>query len=252
MRTHLLVQALSTLLLAACSNEDLTTRQLSGREFMLKETFSYSPASGTIIRLAFTTTEFSFNANCNSHSGAYTIAAGTLRVRGMSSTLMACAEDRMAQDDWLLDFFSSGPRITLDENKLTVTDGKATLIFLDRKVADPDRQLSGPVWTIDTFRTADMAMATSQLHATLAFTPDGTWRVDTGCNVGTGSYTASATQLTLSRTVFSTSTCSSQDTNSLVDHIAAVLADGTATYSIDATRLTIERGNRGISAVADQ
>ncbi len=243
----------------ACSSGDAGTNgtetaALAGRDFLLQEATGYQPVAGTVIRLGFTDANVRFSGGCNLYSGSYAIRNGTLSVSRVSSTEMGCAAELMTQDGWLAAFFAGSPTLTLEGDTLTLASGGVVLTFLDREVADPDRPLVGPIWTVDTLISGEMASSVfSTLQPpTVSFEAGGNLLIQTGCNSGTGSYTASTTNLTFAGVTFTTSTCTDTASSSLLAHLASVFADGTATYGIEAARLTIERGEVGIMANANQ
>jgi heat shock protein HslJ len=238
----------------SCTSGDTsTTPPLAGRAFLLQEAVGYVPVAGTVIRLSFTETDLGFDAGCNSYSGSYEIRNGTLILTTMSSTEKGCAAELQTQDEWLATFFIGRPALTLDGDTLTLASGVVVLTFLDRKVADPDRPLVGPTWSVDTLIRGNAASSvTSTLQPpTVSFDAGGVVLIGTGCNTGSGSYAATTTHLTFAGVRFTTSTCTDTASPLLLEHLATVFADGTATYGIKAARLTIERGDVGIMAVAN-
>jgi heat shock protein HslJ len=122
------------------------------------------------------------------------------------------------------------------------------LVFLDREVADPDRPLTGRLWTVDTFIQGGAAgNFPLQSAPTLAFDEDGSLQVDSGCNTGSGKYTRSGDQLTLADLAYTEIACSGA-TAAAETMVQAVLRDGTLQLEIDRNRLTLQRGDVGLSA----
>jgi heat shock protein HslJ len=267
MRTTSLALLVASLLLVgattSCDNTDntpvntnssSTAAQLDGRTFLLQEAVGYTPVAGTVIRLSFNDGGLNLNAGCNHLSGPYAIQDGTLVMSGMSTTEMGCDAALHTQDEWLADFFAGKPTLVLDGDTLTFTSGDVVLTFLDREVADPDRPLVGPTWTVDSLISDDsVSSIMSTLEPpTLSFNSDGSFQVTTSCITAGGNYTATTTDLTFIAVTFPVSTCTDSASNSLLLHLATVFADGTATYGIDAARLTIEQGSVGIMALAGE
>ncbi len=124
------------------------------------------------------------------------------------------------------------------------------LVFLDRELADPDRSLIDAVWVVDTFIDADAAsnlpLAT---EPTIVFAKDGKLQVDTTCNTGSGSYTLDGDRITISDMTYTDAACSSA-AGTADTRMQAVLRDGTLTFEIEAARLTLDRGAKGLSALA--
>jgi heat shock protein HslJ len=101
--------------------------------------------AGTTVHLRFSDGSFSVSASCNHTSGAYSMEQERLVAGEIGQTMMGCDAERHAQDDWIQKFFSSKPKLTVQGNVLTLSNDTSSLVFLDRKVADPDRALQGRV-----------------------------------------------------------------------------------------------------------
>jgi heat shock protein HslJ len=225
---------------------------LAGLEFLLESAEGYTLVEGTTLRLRFDASEISFDAGCNGHSGAYSLCDERLCVANLSSTLRGCEQPLMAQDGWLDAFFRSSPLVTHTGTRLELQGAEATLAFLDREVADPDRPLSGRTWTIDTFMDADAAFDYPGLFApTVVFQADGSLQVFTTCNTGSGSYVVGDRVLTLSDVGYTEEPCDPTGNVAAHEHIRQVLTDGTVSFEIDAARLTLQRGTLGLGALTD-
>ena len=173
-------------------------------------------------------------------------------VPGIWSTEMGCGPAYTAQDAWIRDFIKASPLLALSDDTLTLA-GTETLVFIDREVADPDRTLAGYDWVIDTFIEGEAATNVNlDQDPTLFFDDDGTFEVYSGCNQGEGSYTTDGSDIVFSDLVYSEMLCPDKSAEWAEAHIQSVIVDGTATYLIDAARLTIEIGSLGVSAFTDQ
>ncbi|MGC4064718.1 MAG: META domain-containing protein [Polyangiaceae bacterium] len=243
----------------ACTNsegtsDDAAATELDGRQFILKFADGYTQVPDSVIRLTFGETTARVSADCNTITGVYRVSDHKLDLSNTEVTEMGCDEDLMAQDAWLGSFFEGDPEMTLKGDTLTLESKDVVLVFVDRKTADPDRPLVGPNWTVDTLITADTAstVPASTEPPTLSFKDDGSFSITTSCNSGSGNYDSTAAALTFTDVTFTESTCTDTDASALSSHIAAVFADGPATYSIEAARLTLEREDIGIAATADE
>ncbi len=225
---------------------------LAGLEFLLESSEGYTPVQGTTIRLWFEATEFGFGAGCNSHSGSYSSCGGRLCSPGLGSTEIGCAAPLQAQDEWLAAFLTASPILTHAAPRLTLGGAEATLEFLDRELANPDRPLSGRTWTIDTFIDGGAASSFPlQASPTVEFRDDRSLQVSTTCNVGEGTYTLGEGVLVLSNVAYSEEVCDPSGSVAARDRIMQVLTVGTVSYEIEAARLTILRGPLGLSATTD-
>lgn len=240
---------LSALWLACgCDDSGTSTPALEGRVFLFESAEGFEPVADTTVRLSFEDDVLSFSADCNGHSGAYELHDGRLMIAGLASTAIGCGAALLAQDMWLAEFFSSSPLLELDGDRLTLTGAQATLVFLDRETADPDRPLAGTPWTIDTFidhgAASNLPLAS---EPTLLFGDDGNVQIDTGCNTGSGRYAVAGSQLTLTDVAYTERACSGTSASAEA-HIQAVMRAGVLSFEIEAARLTLERNDLGVSA----
>jgi heat shock protein HslJ len=223
---------------------------LLDRDFLLASSDGYTPAPGTTISVRFSDEGFGFSAGCNGHFGQYTLCDGKLCIQGLGSTDIGCDPALAAQDGWLASFFTSEPQIDLVGDTLTFTGSEATLVFLDREVANPDRPLTGRVWTVDTIINDGAASNVPVSDpATLEFLDNGTLDVFSGCNDMTFSYQVAGSEITLSLVTSTRAACEGA-AGALSGHVSEVLT-GTATFEIEAQRLTLMNGPIGLGAMTD-
>jgi len=239
----------------ACSDSadgDAVQSQLVGRAFLLESSEGFTPVENTNVRVNFEETQFGFYAGCNSHSGEYSVCGDELCVESLGSTEIGCAPELHAQDQWLAGFMTARPGLSLDGPRLTLSGAEATLEFLDREVADPDRALTGVVWNIDTFVEGDAASNFPlQVPPTVSFDADGSVRIFTTCNMGGGEYIQRGQELSLSGIAYTEEGCGASGSAAADTHVQQVLTDGTLALEIEANRLTLMRGDIGLSATAD-
>ncbi len=151
---------------AACGDSTTTTYepdQLEGQEFwstsVLDEGADRPLVTGTNIVLRFVEGNLDFNAGCNSGGGPYQIVDGTLVANEFGITEMGCDPDRHAQDQFVIDFLSAHPSISLVGDKLTMATATTTITLLNRRIADPDRDLIGTRWEVTGFQNPQASMS---------------------------------------------------------------------------------------------
>lgn len=138
--TLALAAALLTPLVAACGGDDdtaVTADELDGRTFVASSFEPDGIVDGSEITIEFVDGRLSANAGCNGQGGDYSIDDGDLVVGALMSTMMACDDALMTQDQRLAELLSSSPAITLDDDTLTLTlasdgDGHSTLTLTER------------------------------------------------------------------------------------------------------------------------
>lgn len=229
---------------------------LVGNDYQLESSEGFTPVEGTTVRINIDEANFGFSGGCNGHSGEYTFCDGKLCITGLGSTNIGCEAPLSMQDEWLADFFTSTPTVVRMGERVTFVAEGATLVFLDTESANPDRPLTGRVWSIDTFIDGGTASGGPLLAApTLEFGEDGTVTVFTTCVQGAGVYDTGIEPpeetLTFGQFSYPEETCDEEGSTFAHDHIVSVMTQGEVTFTIDEARLTIMRGDIGLGATTE-
>lgn len=209
---------------------------------------------GTDIQLRFDETTVGASLGCNSMSGTYRLEGDVLVVEdGLATTEMGCDPPRHEQDEWFAGVLTSRPTLAVDGEDLTVTSGDTVVRFVDREVAEPDRELVGTAWEVDGFADGDGPDAAAMSFGVeqpggVRFEENGFVTGSDGCNgfgfstiEGEGTdglrYEVDGDRVTFTGEAPST-LMACPDLDEYVERFWAALT-GTATWSIDADRLTI-------------
>lgn len=237
-------------LVAATAGCSASAPQLANREFLSVAVTEGGVAkplvAGTRIRLNFTATTLGASAGCNSIGGDYRIVSGLLIFEGVSMTEMACDPDRMAQDQWLVEFLGSKPGIRLAGDELTLDGGSTVVRLMDRKVVEPDLALVGPVWTVESIISGDaVSSVPNGATATLAFKGDGTLAVNAGCNQGGATWKAVGAGIEVTDLALTKKACEGAG-GQLESAVVAVLRAGSIAAAIDGNQLTLQAGTNGL------
>jgi len=120
-RSLVLVSLLgASLALGACGSEGA---DLAGRTFTSTEVRGHDLVEGSTITLTFEEGRISANGGCNTLNGSATWDGDTLEVaEPLASTMMACDEALMAQDQWLTGYLTSSPALAVDGDTMTLGD----------------------------------------------------------------------------------------------------------------------------------
>lgn len=237
---------------------------LDGREFLSVSVDGYDLVDDTTIRLNFDEGGLSANAGCNTLVGGYTIVDGRLSAPMLATTEMACEPDLMVQDRWLTDILSLEPIVELDGDTLTMRGaGGATLEFLDRTVADPDRPVVGTRWVLDGIRDGDAVSTVPEgVIASITIDDDGNAVVEAGCNRGSAGVEITDDTMLFGPLALTRMMCEPDAMD--VEAIMAAVLDGEVRYTIEADRLMLdsadtpidpsdgEMGGNGLMFVADE
>ena len=250
-RIAVAIVALSALALAACGSDDdspaaedslpavgsaPTADDLADRAFESTEVDGYELVADTTIELAFLADSIAARGGCNSMNGGYQIVDGTLEVATMASTMMACSDELMAQDDWLSTFLTSNPAIALDGDTLTLTGENSSITL----AAIQPTELEGTTWIV-TGTVANEAVSSVPMDAEASLTiTDGQAAINTGCNSGSTSVEVTDTTITFGPIALTKMACPPE----LTDLEASVLAvlDGEVTYEIAGDNLSLRSG----------
>jgi heat shock protein HslJ len=244
-----LLCGLAALVISACSDDE--SSPLLGKSYLLESSEGFKPVGDSGVRLTFTQDgAFGLRAGCNGMSGEFSVEGGRLLAKNLSATTIGCDVVLHQQDEWLAAFMESRPELTLDGDRLTLQNEEATLNFLDREVANPDRSLVGTSWTVTTLITGEVAEGSViDPPPTLLFTDKGELEIFTSCNEGSGRYEQNGDTLTLSQLQYTDQACS--DVQGRFDrHIQAVLTNGEVNFVLDEQTLDLTRGQQGLGAFA--
>ncbi len=226
---------------------------LEGLTFLLESIEGYTLVDDSTVQLSFLEDErMRFVGGCNNHTGIYSVCDGRLCVSGFGSTKIACSEELSAQEAWLADFFVGTPSVSYEPPRLTFEGEGAILEFLESEVADPDRPLTGRVWSVDTFISGDTASNVPlESVPTVQFGEDGNFEVFDTCNTLAGSYSVNEEELTVTDVTTTDVACTDPSSQLAQNHIGQVFTEGTVGFAIEADRLTLMRGELGLSATTD-
>lgn len=236
---------------------DQSASTLDGRSFLSTSATGFDLVAGSVVRLTFSDGVIGVQAACNSMGGDYTLDSldgGTLVVGPMSTTEMACDQPLMDQDTRLAELLSGSPTVTLDGDTLTIDSGTASITFLDREVADPDRPLEGTTWTLDGIVTGDaISSVPAGVTATVTIV-DGRAQVAAGCNTGGAATTIGDGTIEFGPMALTKMACAPEAME--VETAVTSVLSGRTMFTIEAGRLTITAdtpatATTGLSFTAD-
>ena len=224
----------------------------AGLEYVLIDSQGYTPVSEEIFLSFPYGSEFQFSGDCNSFSGEFSVDGNTFIANTIGGTEMGCATELMAEDEWLVNFFSSQPTFDLLQDSLVLESNGVTLTFGDRDDVEPV-PFEETLWIIDTFIDGDAAMAYNLTSVpSVRFGLDGQIDLNTGCNGGLGEYTLDGETLSVNMTTYTDAFCSDENAQNAESIIVSVFMGPTVAVEASETRITLTNGNRGISAYASE
>ena len=112
----------------SASGSAVTADDLEGGTYASTSVTGHDLVEGSTINLSFEGQRMQLSAGCNIISAAYDVTDGTLAWTGEpAATMMACPDDLMAQDQWLVELFQDGVTATSDGSTLTLTNDEVTI-----------------------------------------------------------------------------------------------------------------------------
>jgi heat shock protein HslJ len=225
--------------------------EVAGREFLSTSVMvggvDHPLVNGTHIRIGFSTDDMlAANAGCNHFGARYRLDSGVLVLTAGAMTEMGCEPALAAQDEWLFALLGAQPLVALDGDELVLQEADTVITLLDREVADPDLPLIGPVWTVTSVLSGDVASSLPEdVTATLVFTEEGLVMVDTGCNSGSGAAAVLADTIRFGDIALTRIACEGPVAD-LERTILAILSADVVRYQIDARSLELSIGDLGL------
>jgi heat shock protein HslJ len=111
-----------------------SARDLSDRTFVATDVTGHDLVAGTSLTLAFPNpAALNAQAGCNTINGPFEVDGDVLVAHDLATTLMGCAPELQAQDDWLVAFLQSRPTFTLAGDQLVLTGQDATITLREQR-----------------------------------------------------------------------------------------------------------------------
>lgn len=205
---------------------------------------------GDALRVTFRDGNISFSATCNTMSGSAERQGGTLSVSRLAGTEMGCPGRGAQQDQWLVDFFTSGPDISVDgtDVRLAADGDEIWLVPTDEVAPEPGAAapLPGTTWRLTGIESRDGdsagVMVVDPYRATLRI-HDGAVEFDTTCNDAGGKVEVVGDRLRLRRIMTTLMAC--PDARGEIEReVSRVLRPAWIDWSISGEELRLTRGHR--------
>ncbi len=211
--------------------------------FVATDVTGFTLVQSTQVEVTFDGANISATGGCNTMTGTWSLDGDVLVVPPMAQTLMACTTPGLGdQETWLAAVLTSKPTVAVSGDTLTIT-AKGSTVTLKAK---EDRPLEGIAWTVETVDAngASQGVSAGGRTPTIEFT-GGNIAVDTGCNLGGGSYTLGDGTVTFGPLRLTRAACTDPAGQQVEQAVVAVLT-GTATYAIDGDTLSLTNGTTAL------
>jgi heat shock protein HslJ len=189
-------------------------------------------------------------SGCNGLGGDYSVQGNEITFGEFVSTLMACDDPIMAQEEAAHKVMIGTATYKIEGNTLTITKDDMVLVLTrgTQGAVEPPASSAATLtgtWKVTTYRISDVqSSAVADTEAHLTFNEDGTVAGTSGCNDFGGTYTVEGDQITFKDIVSTLMLCDSP----LMEQEEAmqqVLID-TATYEFVDNLLVITNNDRGL------
>ena len=140
------------------------------------------------------------SAGCNRYFASYNVKGTAITIGQAGSTMMYCdAPGLMDQESAYLTLLSQAKTITVESDRLTLSDAKGTTILSFTKTVPPAPEpLVGTNWTLESFHTADaVSSVIADTTITAVFGEEGRVSGSAGCNRYFAQYNVTGTSLSI-------------------------------------------------------
>ncbi|MGW5075503.1 META domain-containing protein [Rhodococcus sp. NPDC004095] len=242
--------ALAAAALSACSNSSSASpaspqADLLGRTFVSTTVVGTQIPGGGPLTVSFAAPDrLAGTAGCNRATGTADFSGGRITTGPLATTMMACVGERGASDAWLADFFAASPEWDVDGDTLHLRTDASAVTLLDKKVAQPDRPLTGTTWVVDSTispTAITSSRAIEESSPILQIAEDGTVTGSTGCNAMTGSAQVAGDTVTFGPLGTTRMMCPPEVME--VEQAVLTALDGTTTVTIDSDRMRLMNTN---------
>ncbi|MET9516350.1 META domain-containing protein [Streptomyces sp. NPDC002994] len=192
------------------------------------------------------------HTGCNRFGADVKVKGDTITVGPGQTTEIGCPKNIAKFEQHLQRTFTGELKAKVTDDKLTLTTAEGDTIALSETKPEPDAQLLGTEWKVESLRDGDTATSLpgdAAAKAKLFFGEDGTVGGHLGCNNVSGKAKVSGSTITFSKIATTRKMCAPP----VMDAEKALLKvlDGKAAYEVRerALSLTAESG-KGLEAVA--
>jgi heat shock protein HslJ len=254
MKNYLFILLTIALAISACSSQSTQEPSNSASLIGAWKLTAYGPASAPTPAVEGAAAGLTFNqdgtvsgsSGCNGLGGDYTVEGDKITFGEFVSTLMACDEPIMKQEEVAHQVMTGTATYKIEGDTLTITKDDMVLVLTRGPFIAEEPSTSTSLigaWRLASYGSGEtISSALADVEGNLTFNEDGTLTGTSGCNEFGGSYTVEGDQITFKEVVSTLKLCDTP----LMDQEEAmqqVLAD-TATYQIEGLTLTITNNDR--------
>jgi heat shock protein HslJ len=221
---------------APASENTAVTTSLQGKTYAAIGAQGIDLPANSNLTFHFAATRLFITGGCADMSGTWRIETNRLMVPRLAVESTTCDDAGLnLLDQQVMQIVSSQPVIGLSGDQMKLTRDAATLNFRETTPVK-DVPLEGTLWTVTGTLEGDGTAALDTEPGTLTFAA-GTVEVFTGCNTGSGGYTATDTTIRFDAIAMTATACA--DPAMQMEAAVTRTLTGTVTWDIEGTKLTL-------------
>ena len=238
----LLILAASATLAFAGRPAGQTSPTLEGVRWVL---VSYKDSQGkeaAVLPDAPATAEFasakvSGSTGCNTYTAGYVAKDNSLKIGQTATTMKACADPIMAQEQAFLADIQAAATYKIDGEQLTIADASAAVVLTFK--AEKAGTLVGPTWLMTAYNngTGGFQSAMAGVEVTAVFGQDGQLTGNSGCNSYSATYSVDGDKIKIGPTMSTKMACDQPVMNQEMAYLTALM--NASTYKIEGAKLTL-------------
>jgi heat shock protein HslJ len=197
---------ISFILAAGCTGQAPPQVHLNGTGWTLtdyvRDGTPVQVLNGTTVTLAFGDDgRITGSAGCNHYFASYEVRGTGITIGQAGSTEMYCTTPGvMEQESTYLSLLGQAKTVTVDGDRLTLSDAKGTPVLSFKKTLPPvPEPFVGTNWTLESFHTGDsVSSVIAGTTLTAVFSDDELVSGSAGCNSYFAQYNSTGTSLSIS------------------------------------------------------
>lgn len=206
MKKYLLTLLVTALTISACAAQNTEEPSAPASVLGSWKLTAYGPANAPVPAVEGVEAGLTFNedgtvtgtSGCNGLGGDYSVEGDQITFGDFVSTLMACEDPIMAQEEAAHRVMTDTATYTIDGNTLTITNNDNVLV-LTRGAISAQTPESAPLigaWMLTSYGPREsLSSALEDVEAGITFNEDGTITGTSGCNEFGGSYTVDGNEI---------------------------------------------------------
>jgi heat shock protein HslJ len=212
-----------------------------------------SVAAGTVLTANFGADgKLSGSAGCNNYTASYQTDGNKITIGPAASTMMACEQAVMDQEQQYLAALSTAATYRIDGNKLELRTADGALAAQFTQAPASSEALPGSSWIVTGYNNGKGAVVSTTAGTVLTaiFGTDGVLSGNSGCNTYSASYQLDGDKITIGPAMTTRMACDQAAMDQEQQYLAALST--AAMYRIDGNKLELRTADGALAASLTQ